>query len=89
MVCCEFCGFCVQAYRVYTNLIWLNGEVGPGAGDVAGGADFPPADTSVGVLETIEKDLSSAKVDYKNLMEREVPAFNRAIAGARVPLTGR
>jgi len=56
---------------------------------VAGGADFPPADTSVGVLETIEKDLSSAKVDYKNLMEREVPAFNRAIAGARVPLTGR
>src|SRR5439155_11323724 len=30
-----------QAYRVYMNLIWLNGEVGPGAGDVAGGADFP------------------------------------------------
>jgi photosystem II stability/assembly factor-like uncharacterized protein len=78
-----------QAYRVYTNLIWLNGEVGPGAGDVAGGADFPPTDTSVGVLETIEKDLGSAKVDYKNLMEREVPAFNRAIAGGMVPLTGR
>ena len=31
-----------QAYRVYMNLIWLNGEVGPGAGDVAGGADFAP-----------------------------------------------
>ena len=24
-----------QAYRVYMNLIWLNGEVGPGAGDVS------------------------------------------------------
>ena len=77
-----------QAYRVYMNLIWLNGEVGPGAGDVAGGADFPPTDTSVGVLETIEKDLSSAKAEYKTLMEREVPAFNRAVAGAMVPLTG-
>jgi len=76
-----------QAYRVYMNLIWLNGEVGPGAGDVAGGADFPPTDTSVGVLETIEKDLGSAKAEYKTLMERDVPAFNRAVAGTIVPLT--
>jgi hypothetical protein len=65
-----------QAYRVYMNLIWLNGEVGPGAGDVSGGADFPPTDTSVNVMETIEKDLNAAKADYKNLMDRDVPAFN-------------
>jgi hypothetical protein len=77
-----------QAYRVYMNLIWLNGEVGPGAGDVAGGADFPPTDTSVNVMETIEKDLSTAKADYRNLMDREIPAFNRAIGGAMTPLTG-
>ncbi len=50
-----------QAYRVYMNLIWLNGEVGPGAGDVAGGADFPPTDTSVNMMETIEKDLNAAQ----------------------------
>ena len=62
-----------QAYRVYMNLIWLNGEVGPGAGDVSGGADFPPTDTSVNVMETIEKDLNAAKADYKNLMDRDVP----------------
>jgi hypothetical protein len=30
----------VEAYKLYLNLIWLNGEVGTGAGDVAGGADF-------------------------------------------------
>ena len=78
-----------QAYRVYMNLIWLNGEVGPGAGDVAGGADFPPTDTSVNVMETIEKDLNAAKADYKTLMDRDVPAFNRAIGGAITPLTGR
>jgi photosystem II stability/assembly factor-like uncharacterized protein len=77
-----------QAYRVYMNLIWLNGEVGPGAGDVSGGADFPPTDTSVNVMESIEKDLNGAKAEYKNLMDRDVPAFNRAIGGAITPLTG-
>jgi photosystem II stability/assembly factor-like uncharacterized protein len=76
-----------QAYRVYMNLIWLNGEVGPGAGDVAGGADFPPTDTSVGVLETIEKDLNAAKADYRRMMDQDVPAFNRAIGSAMTPLT--
>ncbi len=70
----------VQAYRVYMNLIWLNGEVGPGAGDVAGGADFRPTDTSVAVLQTIEKDLDAAKAAYKKLMETELPAFNRSLA---------
>ena len=77
-----------QAYRVYMNLIWLNGEVGPGAGDVSGGADFPPTDTSVNVMESIEKDLNTAKADYKNLMDGDVPAFNRAIGAAITPLTG-
>ena len=78
-----------QAYRVYMNLIWLNGEVGPGAGDVAGGADFPPTDTSVNMMETIEKDLNAAKADFKGLLDREVPAFNRAIGTAMAPLTGK
>src|SRR5262249_9738388 len=78
-----------QAYRVYMNLIWLNGEVGPGAGDVSGGADFPPTDTSVSVMETIEKDLSTAKSSYKRVMETDVPAFNRAISGFMTPLSGR
>jgi hypothetical protein len=78
-----------QAYRVYMNLIWLNGEVGPGAGDVSGGADFPPTDTSVGLVETIEKDLNTAKADYKKLMDQDIPAFNRAIGSGMTPLTGR
>jgi hypothetical protein len=69
-----------QAYRVYMNLIWLNGEVGPGAGDVAGGADFKPTDTSVAVLQGIEKDLDAARVDYKKLMSADLLAFNRSLA---------
>jgi photosystem II stability/assembly factor-like uncharacterized protein len=77
-----------QAYRVYMNLIWLNGEVGPGAGDVAGGADFAPTDTSIALVETIEKDLNAAKTEYKNLLERDVPAFNRTVGSSMTPLTG-
>jgi photosystem II stability/assembly factor-like uncharacterized protein len=78
-----------QAYRIYMNLIWLNGEVGPGAGDVAGGADFPPTDTSIALLEGIEKELTAVKTQYRNLLERDVPAFNRSIGGAMMPLTGK
>ncbi|MGE5246202.1 MAG: WD40/YVTN/BNR-like repeat-containing protein [Betaproteobacteria bacterium] len=71
-----------QAYRVYMNLIWLNGEVGPGAGDVAGGTDFRPTDTSVGVLGDIEKALDAAKADYSGLLEKDLANFNRVLAGA-------
>ncbi len=69
----------VEAYKVFLNLIWLNAEVGTGGGDVAGGADFRPTDASSAVLETIEKDLTTAKSEFKNLVEKEVPAFNRTM----------
>jgi hypothetical protein len=70
----------VEAYKVYLNLLWLGGEVGTGAGDVQGGADYRPTDASVQVLETIEKDLAAAGRDYDTLMEKDVPAFNKANA---------
>ena len=69
-----------QAYRVYMNLIWLNGEVGPGAGDVAGGADFRPTDTSLELLAQIEKDLASTKAEYEALLATEVAAFNKQLS---------
>jgi photosystem II stability/assembly factor-like uncharacterized protein len=69
----------IEAYKVYFNLLWLNGEVGPGAGDVAGGEDFAPTDTSRNLLDMIEKDLTAAAADYKALMEKELPAFNKSL----------
>ena len=60
-----------EPFGVYLNLIWLNGEVGTGAGDVAGGAEFRPTDASMGVLAKLEVDLAAAKVAYKALMEKE------------------
>jgi photosystem II stability/assembly factor-like uncharacterized protein len=71
----------VEPYKVYLNLIWLLGEVGTGAGDVAGGADYRPTDASRRTLETIERDLEAAAAAFKALMENDVPAFNRAMEG--------
>lgn len=69
----------VSAYKIYLNLIWLNGEIGTGAGDVAGGADFAPTDTDMSLLAMIEKDLAAATEDYKKLMDQQFPAFNRSL----------
>jgi hypothetical protein len=65
--------------KIYLHLIWLNGEVGTGAGDVAGGVDNPPTDTAAAILETVEKDLAEAQTNYQNLIEKELPAFNRSL----------
>lgn len=71
----------IAAYKVYFNLLWLNGEVGPGAGDVAGGADFGPTDTAKDVLlPMIEKDMNAAVADYEAMMKTDVPAFNRTMS---------
>lgn len=71
----------IAAYKVYFNLLWLNGEVGPGAGDVAGGDNYGPTDTAREILDMIEKDLGTATAEYRNLMDKEVPAFNRSLGG--------
>ena len=74
----------VEPYKVYMNLIWLSGEVGSGAGDVAGGADYRPTDASAAVLTQIEGDLAAAKVAFTTLVDKDVPAFNKAMKG-KVP----
>jgi photosystem II stability/assembly factor-like uncharacterized protein len=74
-----------QAYRVYMNLIWLNGEVGPGAGDVAGGADYRPTDTSIELLAQLEAQLAASKVEYQALLDRDLAAFNRMVSERGAP----
>ncbi len=73
-----------QAYKVYSNLIWLNGAVGTGAGDEAGGADYQPTDTQRVVLDNIEKDLAAAKSDYQHVMSADVANFNRMAPGRKL-----
>ena len=71
----------VEAYRVYLNLVWLQGIVGGGASDVAGGADYSPTAASMEALAWIEKDLAAAEKDYAAVIEKDLPAFNKANAG--------
>ncbi len=70
----------ITAWKVYYDLLWMNGEIGSGAGDVAGGAEYRPTETEYGLVHDIEKDMAKAEGDYKNLMTKEVPAFNHALA---------
>jgi photosystem II stability/assembly factor-like uncharacterized protein len=71
----------VEPYKVYMNLIWLAGEVGNGAGDVAGGADYRPTDATVAVLAKIERDLAAARTAFTTLLQQDVPAFNDVMKG--------
>jgi photosystem II stability/assembly factor-like uncharacterized protein len=65
-----------QKARIYMNLMWLQGRVGTGAGNVVGNADFPPAPADLEWLASIEKDLAAAQADYRQVMEKDLPAFN-------------
>ena len=72
-----------QRYRVYMSLLWLNGEVGPGAGDVAGGQDFKPTDSSTATLDEVEKDLDGARAAFRNLMDKDLTAYRKAMAESK------
>ncbi len=79
----------VEPYGVYLDLIWLNAEVGTGGGDVAGSADFAPSETQLGLLKTFEDDMVSVDSDYQNILQSDLPPFNRALAQANLlPLVG-
>ena len=71
----------VESYKIYMNLIWLSGEVGTGAGDVAGGADSRPTDASMAFLSQLEKELAATKAAYDRVMKDDVAAFNKAMSG--------
>ena len=58
----------VEAYNLYFNLIWLNGEVGTGAGDVAGGADLGPTDTARALVADLEKQLAAVQAEYQKVV---------------------
>jgi photosystem II stability/assembly factor-like uncharacterized protein len=71
----------VEKYKLYMNLIWLAGEVGTGAGDVAGGAEFRPTESSLQTLMELERDLAAARAAYQKLLQTDVKAFNDLMGG--------
>jgi photosystem II stability/assembly factor-like uncharacterized protein len=72
----------IEPYQVYLNLIWLNGEVGTGAGDVAGGADFRPTDAQLVTLKEQEEIITAASAEFQHLLKNDLPKFNSTLAGS-------
>jgi hypothetical protein len=70
------------AYNLYQNFIWLNGEIGTGAGDVAGSGDWGVTETATGLVFDLEKQLKAVQEEYKGVMDKDVPAFNKQIQGS-------
>jgi len=70
------------AYKIYMNFIWLNGELGSGGGDVAGSADYGPTETGQALVLDLERQLAAVTAQYKNLMDKDVPAYNQSISGS-------
>jgi hypothetical protein len=79
----------VETDKIYLNLIWLNAEVGSGGGDVAGGAEYRPTDTSLAVLDMIERDLATAKASFDKLLHEDVASFNREMSGRVQTISAR
>jgi photosystem II stability/assembly factor-like uncharacterized protein len=76
----------VEAYKVYLNLVWLGGMIGGGASDVQGGADHRPTDASLEALAWLEQDLATAERDFAALMDKDIPAFNRANPALKIAM---
>jgi len=74
----------VTQYKLYLNLIWLNGEIGGGAGDVAGSGDYGPTETANSLVFDLERQLAKVQDEYKSVMEKDVPAYNASIASSGI-----
>ena len=66
------------------NLIWLDGEIGNGAGDVAGNGDYGPTETDTALVLDLERQLEAVKTQYKSVMDKDVPAYNQTVGASGV-----
>ncbi len=71
---------------LYMQLVWLGGEVGSGAGDVAGGAEFRPTTQAMATLARLESELASARRSYATLIGNDVQPSNRVMQGHVSPV---
>src|SRR6185437_9311817 len=67
--------------RLYLRLLYLEGSVGSGAGDVAGDPDFAPNAPEIAVHDDLASRLRTVLDQVRTVMDTDVPAFNTAVAG--------
>ncbi|MGH9402476.1 MAG: VPS10 domain-containing protein [Terriglobia bacterium] len=68
-----------EQMQLYQKLLWLAGDVGDGAGDVAGNPDFAPTGEEGAVFNLLKQRLSRVQEQYGKLMDETVPAFNAGL----------
>ncbi|HEX7325698.1 MAG TPA: hypothetical protein VF292_10145 [Rhodanobacteraceae bacterium] len=73
-------------YKVYWNLRWLGGQVGLGAQNAAGGADYAPTVVQLQTFQKIQRNLATAKDGFENLKANVLPAFNRQMQGRDISI---
>ena len=64
---------------LYLKLLWLQAEVGAGAADVSGNADFPPTQAEREVYELLSARLAEVRKALDALYATALPAFNEAM----------
>ena len=65
--------------ELYLKLLWLQAEVGSGAADVSGNADFQPTQPEVEVYNLLSGTLEETRRQFDELYAAAVPAFNEAM----------
>ena len=71
----------VEHYHLYQNLIWLNGVIGFGAGDVAGGAEYRPTAAAMAWLADLEKELAKARTGVDTARKNRRPRLQQGDGG--------
>ena len=64
--------------ELYTRLLYLEGIVGSGAGDIAGNPDFPPTSQDIAVHDLLRQRLQRALHDLQQVLSVDVPGFTAA-----------
>jgi photosystem II stability/assembly factor-like uncharacterized protein len=64
---------------LYLKLLWLQAEVGAGAADVSGNADFPPTDPEREVYALLSGRVAETRKAFDAFYAAALPAFNAAM----------
>src|SRR5215472_12564218 len=76
--------FFVEPYKTYLDLLWLNAELGTGGGDVAGGADWPPTETQLQLLQSYESEMTGPIADFDKFLKEDLPTLNQTLTSASI-----
>ena len=65
--------------KLYLRFVWFAGEIGSGAGDVAGDPDYPPTSQDLAVYKLLTNRLNKTKTEFNSFMNNDVTQFNNTL----------